>query len=126
MCTHHCLTLFVIFSKLSQCKDDRPYDHSSSRDERKRQHSPPPSSSSRHSSQPASKMGRNHNEEKKKHPSHAKHDSKKDKRRAKVNSREQCWMASGLRVRIIDQDYQRGKYYNNKVLKNTCLCKCDC
>lgn len=120
---------FIILSKQSQHKDDRPHDHSTSRDERKRQHSPPPSH------QPATKMARNlheHSEEKRKHSSHAKYDSKKSKtRREKVNSREQCWMASHLRVRIIDQEYQRGKYYNNKVplpltYIHVHLCKSDC
>ena len=111
--------LSVVYSKSSQRKENQPRDHS----ERKRQHSPPPSSL--HSSQPATKMARHSNErseEKRKKSSYTKHDSGKSKAvRDKVNSREQCWMASHLRVRIVDQGYQRGKYYNNKV-RNVVWC----
>lgn len=30
-------------------------------------------------------------------------------------SKEKCWMASNLRVRIVDQKYRKGKFYNTKV-----------
>ena len=30
-------------------------------------------------------------------------------------SKEKCWMASNLRVRVVDQKYRKGKFYNTKV-----------
>ena len=53
-----------------------------------------------------------------KHLDNDKKSSKKKKfkeKRADEVTRESNWLSSNLRVRIVDQDYKKGKFYNNKV-----------
>lgn len=56
------------------------------------------------------------NREEKRSSEHLK--SKSDKSSRKVDAaevNEKCWLSSNLRVRIVDQQYKKGRHYNTKV-----------
>lgn len=48
---------------------------------------------------------------------------KKKSKEKKVDevTRETNWLSSNLRVRIVDQEYKKGKFYNTKVTYMTCI-----
>lgn len=56
---------------------------------------------------------------------------KSRKRSREKSSTKRTWLRPQLRVRIIDEDYKSGKYYNNKVCvvdvvsQDSCVCKTD-
>ncbi len=54
----------------------------------------------------------------------AKKKKSKEKRVDEV-TRESNWLSSNLRVRIVDQEYKKGRFYNTKVTL-TCVCVCVC
>lgn len=114
-------------------REDRlPEERSSyDRNERKRQHTPP-ANMNHHSSQPTGKVAKHDHTRHKQRgeqssSSSSRHGSSKSKYKEQKShreqcDREQCWMASHLRVRIIDQGYHRGQYYNSKVNEPCWLC----
>lgn len=46
---------------------------------------------------------------------------KSKEKKADEVTRETNWLSSNLRVRIVDQEYKKGKFYNTKVTYMTCI-----